>query len=68
VRHDRTGLLVQGRDPASLAEAAVSLLAAPDRAAALGSEAVRLAAQSFAPEAMRDRVVDFWLGHAHDPA
>lgn len=68
VRHDRTGLLVQGRDPASLAEAAVALLAAPERAAALGSEAARLTAQSFAPGSMRDRVVDFWLGHAPDPA
>ena len=36
VRHDQTGLLVGPRDPEAMAEAIVSLLASPERAAAYG--------------------------------
>jgi glycosyltransferase involved in cell wall biosynthesis len=62
VRHGETGLLAQSADLRALADAAVSLLAAPGRADALGQAARRHAAQHFDPAAMTDRVVDFWLG------
>lgn len=62
VRHGETGWLAPSGDLRALADAAVSLLAAPSRAEALGQAARRHAAQKFDAAAMTDRVVDFWLG------
>lgn len=62
LRHGETGLLAPSGDLRALADAAVSLLAAPSRAEALGQAARRHAAQKFDSAAMTERVVDFWLG------
>jgi phosphatidylinositol alpha-1,6-mannosyltransferase len=51
-----TGLLADPRDPDAVAEAAVSLLADPDRAARMGARGRRWAEETFSVERFRQRL------------
>jgi glycosyltransferase involved in cell wall biosynthesis len=60
VEHGVTGLLVEQRDPSALAAAVASLLARPDRGAALGRAGRERALSQFDPAVAARRYVDIY--------
>jgi len=60
VQHDRTGILVKDVDAGALAAALESLVARPDRGAALGAAARLHALATFAPESVARRYADIY--------
>jgi glycosyltransferase involved in cell wall biosynthesis len=60
VQHDRTGILVNDVDAGALAAALGSLIARPDRGAALGAAARLHALATFAPESVARRYADIY--------
>lgn len=60
VQHDRTGILVENVDAGALAAALESLIARPDRGAALGAAGRLHALATFAPESVARRYADIY--------
>jgi glycosyltransferase involved in cell wall biosynthesis len=60
VEHDRTGLLVPVDDPAALADAVTSVLADPERAAAMGRAGAKRAHAEFSVTRMVERTVSVY--------
>jgi glycosyltransferase involved in cell wall biosynthesis len=60
VQHDRTGMLVESVDAGALAAAIESLIARPDRGAALGAAGRLHALATFAPESVARRYAEIY--------
>lgn len=68
IDHGRTGLLVEPRDPASLAEAVIRLLKNPSRAAEMGAAAQQKVLREFSWAAIGRRTMEVYERLLHRPS